>query len=266
MLEELAVREVADAVPAATVLLVRDGVAGLEVFMVKRHHEIEFGGGALVFPGGRTAREDYDPALAALVDGADKWPVEFRAVAIAAIREAFEEAGVLLARDAASGKIVNSVQLATLDPFREELEQERIGLQAFLLQANLRLACDQLAPFAHWITPRSMPKRFDTHFFLAPAPDGHAGRHCGRESVDSFWVRPGDVVAANASGKLMFPTRLNLMKLAHANSVEEAFAAAKVSPPVPVEPWVENGRDGSFVRIRADAGYDITRLPAREMM
>jgi 8-oxo-dGTP pyrophosphatase MutT (NUDIX family) len=259
-------KSIAEAVPAATILLLRDGTDGLEVLMVKRHHELEFGGGALVFPGGRTARSDYDPDLAGLVDGATDWPTEFRAFAIAAIREAFEEAGVLLARDASCGELIDAAKLAALDEFREELEQERVSLLTFLRQHNLRLACDRLVPFAHWITPRNMPKRFDTHFFLARAPLDHAGSHCGRESVASLWARPHNALASDAPGKLMFPTRLNLMKLAHAANVEDAFSAARAVPPVAVEPWIERMPGGNFVRIREDAGYEITRIPEHEMM
>lgn len=266
MMEEQAARNIARAVPAATILLVRDGADGLEVFMVKRHHEIAFGGGALVFPGGRTAREDYDLALADFVDGMADRSAEFRALAIAAIREAFEEAGVLLARDAASGEFIGAEQLAALDRFREELEQRRIGLLEFLRRENLRLACDQLVPFAHWITPRNMPKRFDTHFFLAPAPAGHTGQHCGRESIDSLWVRPDDAIANSAPGKLMFPTRMNLMKLAPARNVNEALDITRAAPPVAVEPWIERTPEGNFVRIRDDAGYEITCIPEHEMM
>ncbi|HEX4159119.1 MAG TPA: hypothetical protein VHY79_11635 [Rhizomicrobium sp.] len=252
--------------PAATILLLRDGDCGLEVFMVERHHEMDFGGGALVFPGGKAAREDYDPELAGLVDGAADWPAEIRVLANSAIREAFEEAGVLLARDAPSGEIIAADRLAALDPFREALELERIGLVEFLRAENLRLACDQLVPFAHWITPRDMPRRFDTHFFLAPVPAGHVGQHCGRESVDSLWIRPSDAVAAAAKWKLMFPTRMNLLKLSHAEGVSQALQAARSALPVAVEPWLEEMPDGKFVRIRADAGYEITRMPVHEMM
>ena len=265
MIEENTAKSVSRAVPAATILLVRDGADGLEVFMVKRHHEIEFGGGALVFPGGRTERNDCDPALAGFIDGAGDLTPEFRALCVAAIREAFEEAGVLLARDA-SGAFVTAARLAALDHFREQLEQEQIGLLALLEQEKLRLACDQLVPFAHWITPRNMPKRFDTHFFLAPAPPGHTGQHCGRESIDSLWVRPGDAIAKDGPGKLMFPTRMNLMKLAAARNVDEATTTALATPPVVVEPWIERMAEGRFVRIREDAGYAITRLPESEMM
>jgi 8-oxo-dGTP pyrophosphatase MutT (NUDIX family) len=259
-------RGVAVPVPAATILVLRNGDTGLEVFMVERHEKIDFGGGALVFPGGKTTCEDYDPALAALVDGAADWPADLRALAVSAIREAFEEADVLLARDAGTEEFVGADRLAELEPYREQLEREQFGILEFLLRENLRLACDQLVPFAHWITPRNMPRRFDTHFFLARLPEGHSGQHCGRESVDSLWVRPAEVVATNSPGKLMFPTRMNLMKLARAASVDEALVTARAAPPVTVEPWLEKTVDGEFVRIREDAGYEITRIPIGEMM
>jgi 8-oxo-dGTP pyrophosphatase MutT (NUDIX family) len=254
-------KEIPVPVPAATILLLRDGDAGLEVFMVERHQKIDFGGGALVFPGGKTAQEDYDPALAEFVDGAADWTAEERALAISAIREAFEEAGVLLARDARNGEFIGADRLAALERYREQLELQQVGLLEFLRREQLRLACDELVLFAHWITPRGMHKRFDTRFFLARGPIGHAGQHCGRESVASLWVRPADAVAQDVEGKLLFPTRMNLIKLARARSVDEALAAARASPQATVEPWVENTPDGKFVCIREDAGYETTRFP-----
>ena len=252
-------------VPAATMLLLRDGDDEIEVFMVERHQGLGFGGGALVFPGGKVAREDYDPALVEYVDDAADWTDDFRALTIAAIREAFEEAGVLLAREAGSRELIPADRLAPLDPFRRSLELRQVSVLEFLRQQNLRLASDQLVPFAHWITPRNMPQRFDTYFFLARAPENHLGQHCGRESVNSLWVRPADALFGGGRS-LMFPTRMNLMKLGHSASVEEALSAARSAALVAVEPWMEQTPDGTFVRIREDAGYDITRIPQSEMM
>src|SRR5438132_991233 len=138
-------------VPAATILLLRDGEAGLEVFMVRRHHEIEFAAGALVFPGGKASREDFDPALVDFADGVSGWSGEESAVAAAAIREAFEEAGVLLARDEQTGELLNEARLAELDSYRERIEKGEISLLQMLQRERLRLACDQLAHFAHWV-------------------------------------------------------------------------------------------------------------------
>lgn len=249
-------------VPAATILLLREGNGRLEVFMVRRHHEIEFAGGALVFPGGKVDGSDRDPEIAALADGLDGLAPALRQLAVAALRESFEEAGILVARDAQSGEFVGEARCAALQPYREHIEKDRTTLAEFLRRERLRLACDQLVSFAHWITPKFMPKRFDTHFFLARVPDGQAGQHCGRESVDSLWVSPRE--AAGAKAGLMFPTRMNLLKLSATRTVDEALAAARATPPVPVEPWLEHAPDGEYVRIREDAGYAITRTPRGE--
>ncbi|HWE06473.1 MAG TPA: hypothetical protein VG274_07180 [Rhizomicrobium sp.] len=247
-------------VPAATMLLARDGGDGIEVFMVKRHHEMGFAAGALVFPGGKACREDSDASLAGRMGGASDWSPPMRAVAVAAIREAFEEAGVLLARDCRTGKIVAGERLAALDPYREKIEIGQTSLGEMLRIERLTLACDELVHFAHWITPKSMPKRFDTHFFLARAPTDHTGRHDGRESVDSLWARPEQAIAMRRQWNIMFPTKLNLMKLAKTGTVAEALAAARATPPQTVEPWLEDGPDGKYFRIRDDAGYETTRI------
>lgn len=250
--------------PAATILLIRDGVRGLEVFMVKRHHQIDFATGALVFPGGKVSKTDLDPQLAAYMDGAPKWPAGMRAFAAAAIREAYEEAGILLARDARTGAFVDEARLSQLEPYRIRLERGEIGLCDLAEQQNLRLACDSLIPFAHWITPKMMPKRFDTHFFIASAPHGHHGVHDGRESVDSLWIAPAEAVADRKRWNVIFPTKLNLMKLARSHTAQDALAAARAAPPVTVEPWVEETEKGPILRIRDDAGYEQTWTSARD--
>jgi hypothetical protein len=109
-----------------------------------------------------------------------------------------------------------------------------------------------------------MRRRYDTHFFLARAPVGHAGQHCGRESVDSLWVRPQDAIADRKQLKIMFPTRLNLMRLAESNTVDEALARARAAAPVTVEPWIEDTPEGKRLRIRDDAGYELTNVPMKD--
>jgi 8-oxo-dGTP pyrophosphatase MutT (NUDIX family) len=259
-------KPVAAPVPAATILIVRDGAPGMEIFMVKRHHQIDFVAGALVFPGGKAAKGDFDPGLSEFTDGADGWSVEMRALAAAAIREAFEESGILFAREQASGDFIGSARLETLAHYRHALEKNEIALLEMLRAEKLRLACDRLVHFAHWVTPKMMPKRFDTHFFLAAVPPGHAGSHDGRESVDSVWIRPEDAIADRKRWNVIFPTKLNLMKLARSRSTEEALAAARVAPPLTVEPWVEEGPNGQVLRIRDDAGYEQTSAAMREAL
>jgi 8-oxo-dGTP pyrophosphatase MutT (NUDIX family) len=256
--------KIAEPVLAATILIVRDGGNGLEVFMVKRHHQIDFVAGALVFPGGKTSAGDLDTALAEYADGASSWSSARLAPAVTAIREAFEESGILLARSSETGAMINAEHLAKLQPCREAIEKGEMSLLDMLRKEHLRLACDELVPFAHWVTPKNMPKRFDTHFFLARVPTGHAGRHDGRESVDSVWIRPRDAIADRKRWNVIFPTKLNLMKLAGSNSVGEALAAAGASVPLTVEPWVEQGPEGTILRIRDDAGYEQTSTLMRD--
>ena len=253
-------------VPAATILIVRDGSVGMEVFMVKRHHQIDFVAGALVFPGGKVHGGDREAGLRDYTDCPPDWPEEKRAVAVAAIREAFEESGILFARDDRTGELMGANRVAQLVPYRAQLEKGDIALLEIMRREHLRLACNLLVPFAHWITPEHMPKRFDTHFFLAVAPEGHTGAHDGRESVDSVWVRPEEAIANRKQWNVVFPTKLNLMKLAQANTVAEALALARANPPVTVIPWIEQTTEGMRLRIREDAGYVQTSALLRDAL
>lgn len=251
-------------IPAATLLLVRDGAPGLEVFMVKRHHQIDFASGALVFPGGKVAPGDADPALRDLADGAGGLDDAALALAAAAIREAFEESGLLLAR--AAGGFVAGETLAALQPFRPRLDKGELGLAAFLRQTGLRLAVDALAPFAHWITPVFMPKRFDTHFFIAAAPEGQLGRHDGGETVDSLWTGPHAAIAEEARWTVIFPTRMNLLKLAQSPTVAAALAAARAARPVTVLPEIRETADGRKVlTLPPEAGYGPVEEPLERL-
>lgn len=218
----------APARPASTVLLLRDAPGGLEVFMVVRHAASDFAGGALVFPGGRV-----DPPDLVLAGGDAQ-----RAFRLAAIRETWEECGVLLAKPGAP-------------PAAEG------AFAAMLAARGLVPDSDGLAHFAHWITPVPVPKRFDTHFFLAAAPDGQAALHDGHEAVDSVWIRPRDALAATEGGpyKIVFPTRMNLTRLARHDSLAEAFAAARATPVVTVLPEMRMTPEGRVLRIPAAAGY-----------
>jgi 8-oxo-dGTP pyrophosphatase MutT (NUDIX family) len=218
----------APARPASTVLLLRDGAAGMEVFMVVRHHQIDFASGALVFPGGRV-----EPADAVIAGGDDHG-----AFRVAAVRETWEECGVLLARPGAA-------RAAEGD------------FAAMLAARALVPDIEALAHFAHWITPIPVPKRFDTHFFLAAAPADQDALHDGQETVDSVWIRPRDALAAAEDGsrKVVFPTRMNLLKLARHDSVADAFAAARATPVVTVLPEMRVAPEGRILRIPAAAGY-----------
>ena len=142
--------------------------------MVVRHHQIDFASGALVFPGGKADPQDFDDALIPYLRGAEA-DTDMRAAQVSAIREAFEECGILLAREAGSDDIISGARLAELQSAREPMNKGDIALLDFLQNEKLELACDTLTHFAHWITPPMMPKRFDTHFYLAIPP---AGPYC----------------------------------------------------------------------------------------
>jgi 8-oxo-dGTP pyrophosphatase MutT (NUDIX family) len=215
--------------PAATILLLRDGPAGLEVFMVVRHHAIDFASGALVFPGGRV--EDSDHALAERMGGT--------AFGLAAIRETFEECGVLLARAKGDSALIDAATLRRVeDADRAALNAGSVTFGAVLDGHGLVPASDLLVHYAHWITPANQPKRYDTHFFLAEAPAAHVAVHDGHESVDSIWIRPEDALKGTEEGRyiLVFATQMNLKKLARFATVAEAMAATRAARVVTVLP------------------------------
>jgi 8-oxo-dGTP pyrophosphatase MutT (NUDIX family) len=240
--------------PSATLLLLRDGDTGLEVFMVKRHHQIDFASGALVFPGGKVDPNDLDPRVRALSEGAAGLDEARLSLAACAIREGFEESGILLARDAGGSALVDGARAAALAPWREPLNASQKGLAEFLASEELRLAIDTLVPFAHWITPAFMPKRFDTHFYLAAAPAGQLGRHDGSESVDSVWVNPIEAIG-DKRWTIIFPTKMNLIKLGQSKTVAEALATARATPVVTVLPKVETIDGQQMLTIPEEAGY-----------
>jgi 8-oxo-dGTP pyrophosphatase MutT (NUDIX family) len=234
------------------------------VFMVVRHHEIDTASGASVFPGGKLADGDGDFGLRAYCDGADGLDDEGLALAVAAIRESFEECGVLLARrEGDEAGLLDAASVAALQDYRAPFETGALAMADFVREHNLRLACDALVPFARWITPVIVPKRFDTHFYLTVAPADQAALHDGGETVDSIWIRPeAALVEANAGTRpIVFPTRLNLMLLAQTPSVEAAVAAARAREVVAVQPEIEDRGGDKAVCIPAAAGYPINEVP-----
>lgn len=197
----------------ATVMLVRDGdhpKHPLEVFMLRRHPRTAFGS-VHVFPGGvvdaRDAAADLDPRCPGLSDAEASErlgvPSGGRAFWVAAVREAFEEAGVLLARghDGAPLRVDHDpVRAARFEEHRRALHAGRRALAHVLVAEDLVLAVDEVRYFSHWITPEGAPKRFDTRFFLARAPEGQAYAHDDDELIGSAWVRPVDALEQCRAG------------------------------------------------------------------
>jgi len=247
--------------PASTILLLRDSAKHeIEVFMMVRHYEIDFNSGALVFPGGSVDKGDQeiiaDPALYSGGEGLDKSALSLR---IAAIRETFEESGILLARPRGSKSPVDAKRAAAIETAsRAALSEGKTTFLKVLIDNGMVLALDELVPYAHWITPEGMPKRFDTWFFLAAAPPEQAGAHDGKESTDSIWLSPREALAGGESGrfKLPFPTTRNLIKLGKQPNVEAALESSREQPIVTVMPVMTRLNGGRRLRIPLEAGYD----------
>jgi 8-oxo-dGTP pyrophosphatase MutT (NUDIX family) len=248
-------------IPSATVMVIRDGAHGLEIFMLVRNRVVDFASGALVFPGGKNDAQDADAAWEHLAPVLASHPP--RPYWVAALRETFEETGLLLAQTAATGAPIAADRAIALTA----AAQMRVsgGSQRFseLIQTeNLRLATDRLVPFAHWVTPETMPKRFDTHFFLAAAPEGQIAVHDGGETVESLWINPQQAISAAASGArtLVPATTLNLELLAQSRTVAEAFEHARGRRIVTVTPTVAKAAGGVTISISPDAGYPSTSI------
>lgn len=244
---------------AATVLLLRDGKAGLEVLMITRHANTAFAGGALVFPGGRVDAGDADEAVlrrCRTVEGADAASMALR---VAAIRETYEEVHILLARSSTGDGLLAAAALASL----EAQLGGAVEFAGLVATGKIELATDLLVPFAHWITPAGLPKRFDTRFFLAPAPTDQLAAHDGREAVELIWITARKAIAEADAKRysLMFATRLNLCKLGRSRTVAEALAAARTDRIVTLCPEIVETADGRKIRIPEGQGYDITEMP-----
>ena len=255
--------KVSKPVPAATILLLRNSPRGLETFMVVRHHQIDFASGALVFPGGKIDPGDFD--VRSHCDATDSIDDMTLGMMVGAIREAFEESGVLLARANAESGLISRDRIASLQPYRDKLNKNEITLLEFLNKEDLKLACDRLQLFAHWVTPPMMPKRFDTHFYLAVAPADHLAVHDGYESVDSRWITPKAAVKGASEGlyTIIFPTLMNVELLGQSHDVETAMSMARARNVVEVLPWTEKREEGNFICIPPEAGYPYSeqRLP-----
>ena len=252
---------------ASTVLLLRDGAEGLEVFMVRRHLDADFVGGAYVFPGGAVDPEDAAD-LADLVAGIDDAEAsEVLGVDgglrfyIAAVREVFEESGVLLAYDR-QGRWIEAWDPADIARFAEHrsaLNRGAVTMAEVCREEGLRIAADRLVYFSHWITPVGAPRRFDTRFFLAAMPSLQDPLHDDTETVDSMWIRPADALAQAERGEasIIFPTAKSLEEIGAHATVEQALAAARARPrTAAILPKVIHDEGGIRALLPGDPGYD----------
>ena len=245
--------------PAATIILVRDLPQGPPLlFMMRRAQTMGFAAGAMVFPGGKVDQQDAaiaaDPALAPGFAAL----AEHDAIArVAAIRETYEEAGVLLTRGPAlAGHVEDSI--------RADIVAGRIGFADFLREIGHVLDAHMLTPWARWMPPAHVTHvRFDTHFYLARMPEDARADHDGYESTHSHWVSAAEALALFEAGQgdLIFPTRRNLERLALCDSYDAMVAHAARWPVRLIEPFTDMRNGAKHLCIPDDLGYPTTSEP-----
>ena len=221
---------------AATVLLLRDRPGGPEAYLLRRVTAMSFAADMHVFPGGSVDPEDAGAQVAWAGPDAARWAAALgcaeplaRALVCAAVRETFEESGVLLA-GTGPDDVLADVSTDDWEAERVALEAREQSLSQLLERRGLVLRSDLLRPLAHWITPEAEPKRFDTRFFLAELPAGQVCRDVGSEAQSRLWVRPADALARQLP--MMPPTASALAEVADAPDVATALAAPRVLTPV----------------------------------
>lgn len=268
--------------PAATVMLVRDvepdveGAPDIEVFMLRRTTKAAFAGGMYVFPGGAVDLADGSDAVSALCEGLTDDEASRRlgvadgglAYWIAAIRECFEEAGVLLARtpDDHTVRFDTPEVQDRFEALRHHVHDGTVGIVEMCADEGLRLATDAIGYVAHWVTPYGEVRRFDTRFFVAAAPPDQEPLHDDNETVDSLWVRPSHALQRAHAGELLMlpPTIASLEFLAEHRTTRDALVAAGLigTPPriVPKVVFDDAGRMTDLL-MPGDPGYDA--LPDR---
>jgi 8-oxo-dGTP pyrophosphatase MutT (NUDIX family) len=225
--------------PAATVVVLRDSPVGPEVFMVRRHQGTAFMGGAHVFPGGRVDAGDRGAADPSWCDGIDAAAAQLGDLAagdavafhLAGLRELFEEAGVLLARDG-SGAFVRLAENDVRERFtqyRAHIHDGTRSLHDIVVGEGLRLALDALVAFAHWVTPPIDVRQFDTRFFATRVPPAQTPVHDDTETTHSAWITPADALAQAARDEITLPppTWTTLRELEPFRTVDEALHWAR---------------------------------------
>lgn len=236
---------------AATVVLLRDGSAGIEAFLLRRVSGMAFAGGMTVFPGGGVDTRDADATPAWAGPEPSWWagtlgsPTALAsALVCAAVRETFEESGVLLAGPQPHSVVADTEEYADA---RQALVRRELSFAGFLADAGLILRADLLAPWSNWVTPVEEPRRYDARFFVAALPDGQRADGVTTEADDAYWRRPAEAIDDWKAGRcgLLPPTWMTLAELAEFDTVAAVLAADRTIDKV--VPKVV--RDGDVLRL-----------------
>jgi len=254
--------------PAATVVMLRDAPAGLEVFLMKRHALSDVLGGAYVFPGGKVDALDAELDMAAHLDqplpvlhaGLNEANISERMAGglyVAALREAVEESGVLMAQGFACQGVDCSRAAALL--------REGHGFNAMLAQMALRLQTRSLVPWTRWITPTSpsvMNKRFDTRFFVSAVPAGQVAVHDNHETTESVWLEPRTALQQYWAGQIALapPQIMSLAHLSRHASVDSVMMQARGRLPPLIQPEPFDMEEGRVICYPGDVRHSVREL------
>jgi 8-oxo-dGTP pyrophosphatase MutT (NUDIX family) len=240
---------------AATVLLLRDGIPGLEVYLLRRTKGMPFAGGMTAYPGGGVDPRDGDTDVAWVGPTPAQWATAFgcderqaRELVCAAVRETFEEAGVLLAGSADGGDVVPDVSGDDWEEQRQALLSRELSLAELLAHRGLAVRSDLLRPFAHWITPPPETRRYDTKFFAAALPVGQEARDISGEADEASWLTPAAALAEMGAGSrpMLPPTVHTLGQLQAFPDVAAVLAGSPPEPLHPISPRFETTPDGTW--------------------
>jgi len=246
-------KQAADTRDASTVVLMRDRTAGPEVYLLRRHLEMEFAGGFCVFPGGGVDPRDFDREMGWAGPTAEEWgalldcgPEAARALVCAAVRETFEESGVLLAGPT-SDSVVEDTTGDDWEVDRRALEARELSFTDFLSRRGLVLRTDLLRFWGRWITPVFEPKRFDTRFFVAELPAGQVTRDVSTESDHVVWMPAVDAVNAVDENRIAMlpPTYCTCMEVSEQPSAAAVLESAAGRDLTPIEPVMVMEEDGT---------------------
>lgn len=254
---------------AATILLVRDGDDGVEVLMLRRNAALEFSPGAYVFPGGAVDDADRDPGAWDVLDGLDDAEASRHlgleagglAYWLAALRESFEEAGLLIGRNV-DGSPVAHRDADEVIRQRRAVEAESPTMAELCRDQGWRLDAAAVTYFSHWITPVGEPRRYDTRFFMAPAPEGQDAVHDDNEAVEQVWTTARTALARHEQGEivLIFPTLRTLQSIARFDTAAELLAAARAVDQVPTNaPTMIVEPDRIRFELDGDPGHVVPR-------